>query len=108
MGRLVERGVAEAYETFFSRMARTYPTCWHICCQAEWEVRFEWSVRELRRQKLFHAENPALSHYKPEMPWDSVLRSAVKSLETIAFWETNLKEKARAYQLEGSTRGGSS
>ena len=51
MGRVVERGVAEAYETFFVRMSKMYPTCWHICCQAEWELRFEWAGRGLRRQK---------------------------------------------------------
>ena len=108
MGASVERGVAETYMNFFSRMAKAYPGCWHLACQAEWQLRFEWAKKELRRQRRFHAENPGLSYYKPEMPWNSVLRSAVKSLESISFWETEFKEKARQFQIDGRSQSDSS
>ena len=68
MGATCARGLADAYMKFFVKMAKMYPQCWHIACQAEWELRFEWAVKELRRQKLFHAENPTRSYFKAEMP----------------------------------------
>ncbi len=99
MGKVVERGVAEAYRNHFATMARTYPKSWWICAQAEWECRFEWAPDELRRQRQFHEQNPTLSQFNPAMPWNSVLLAAVRGVEALQFWEAALKEKARQWEV---------
>ena len=98
MGRVVERGVADAYRDHFKNICTNYPQSWWVCCQAEWEFRFEFAVEEERRQREFHTSQPALSAYAPDMPWNSVLLAGVKGLEAMQYWEDRLKEKARKWQ----------
>jgi hypothetical protein len=101
MGNVVSVGVADAYRDNFKKLCSNYPRAWWICAQAEWEYRFEFAVEELRRQREFHAAAPNVSAFDPMMPWNSVLLSGTRGIESMSFWEDRLKEKARNWQASG-------
>ena len=97
MAHGVEKGVADAYRDHFKHLAVQYPRAWWISCMAEWELRHEWSLQELRRQRAFHAEYPQLSKYNPDKPWNSVLLAAVQGVEAMQYWKRALEDKARRW-----------
>ena len=104
MGEIVTVGVADAYRDNFKKLCDSYPTSWWICCQAEWEFRFEFAVDELRRQKDFHAAAPTVSAFDPAQPWNSVLLAGTRGIESMSFWEDRLKEKARNWVSSGRSQ----
>ena len=105
MGGFIDRGVADAYKAFFKKLAMNYPSVWWMAYQADWQLRHEWALDERRRQKAFHQENPALSCYDVLRPWNSVLKAAVRGVESMALWEDSFKEKARKYERNRGATG---
>ena len=105
MGNHVDRGTADAYKTFFKKMALYYPACWWLAYQAEWQLRHEWASQEKRRQQAFHVTNPGLSLYDPLRPWNSILKAAIRGVDSISYWDENFKEKARKFERDRATVG---
>ena len=105
MGGHIDKGVADAYKAFLKKLAINYAAVWWMVCQADWHMRFEWAVEERRRQQSFHDENPLLSKFDPIRPWNSVLRAAIRGIDSMAFWDDHVKEKARKYEKDRSTGG---
>ena len=97
MARIIEKGVADAYKAPFTRLASLYPHAWWIACRAEWQLRHECAVAEHRRQKAFYHEQPQLSKYDPDMPWNTVLLAAITGVESMQYWETEYKDRARMW-----------
>ena len=97
MARIIEKGVADAYKAHFTRLANLYPQAWWIAYRAEWQLRHEWAVAEHHRQKAFYHEQPELSKYYPDMPWNTVLLAAIRGVESMQYWETEYKDQARMW-----------
>ena len=101
MGGAMSEGVATAYRKHVTRVASNFPQHWHIVANADWKLRHEWALTELRRQEDFYASNPMLSKFNPKQPWSAILLSAVKGLECMEFWKLNVDDRVQKMEREG-------
>ena len=83
MLKIAHPAALERYESLFEQRCRRYPSAWHILVLADVRCRSEFFGAEKRRLKDLHYRCPAMSDYDPEMPWNSVIRSAC---EDLTYW----------------------
>ena len=91
MLKVAHPAVLERYEALFEQRCRRFPSAWHILVLAGVRCRGEFFGAEKRRLKDCHFRCPSLSDYDPEMPWNSVIRSAS---EELTYWHRSVDQPA--------------
>eukprot|EP00971_Amphidinium_carterae_P235732 4678262-Amphidinium_carterae.1 len=82
----------DRYASEFLTRVSNYPGApWELAYKAESRCRLEFWPAERRKHEAFHAANPDASSYRPEMPWESVIKASATAAE---YWGPSYNEPA--------------